>query len=52
MAEKETKKQTAMNPHPKGKGREHVEHSHDLKKTLSKSPTVPRHFAHSALGNR
>jgi hypothetical protein len=52
MAEKETKKQTAMNPHPKGKGREHVEHSHDLKKALAKSPTVQKRFSHSAMGNR
>ena len=52
MADKEAKKQTAMNPHTKGKGREHVEHSHDLKKVLAKSPTVPKRFSHSAMGNR
>ena len=52
MTEKEVRKQTAINPHPKGKGREHVEHSHDLKKVLAKSPTVPKRFSHSAMGNR
>lgn len=52
MADKETKKQTAIAPHTKGKGREHVEQSHDLKKMLAKSPTVPKRFSHSAMGNR
>jgi hypothetical protein len=52
MTDKEAKKQTAINPHTKGKGREHVEHSHDLKKMLAKSPTQPKRFSHSAMGNR
>ncbi|MBI2212443.1 MAG: hypothetical protein HYU52_02260 [Acidobacteria bacterium] len=52
MAEKETKKQTAMKPHAKGKGREHVEQSHDLKKVLAKTPTVQKRFSHTAMGNR
>jgi len=52
MTTKNPKKQMAVNPHPKGKGREHVEHSHDLKKMLAKSPTAPKRFSHSAMGNR
>ncbi|MCM2317280.1 MAG: hypothetical protein NDJ92_19205 [Thermoanaerobaculia bacterium] len=46
------KKPRTVDPHPKRKGREHVEHSHDLKKILSKSPTVPKRFSHSTMGNR
>lgn len=52
MASKNSKKPAPVDLHPKRKGREHVERSHDLKKMLAKSPTVPKRFSHSAMGNR
>ncbi len=46
------KKQTDPKAHPKGRAREHVEHSHDTKKVIAKAPAFPKRFSHSAMGNR
>ncbi len=52
MATNDRKKQTEPRAHPKGRGREHVEQSHETKQATAKAPALPKRFSHSAMGNR
>ena len=38
--------------HPKRRGQERIQQSHDLKKTTGKTPVMQKRFTTRAMGNR